>query len=172
MEFIGKFQEIHLLEPSVTVAKVKIFFSTVSHGWELFYFIFYWIFKVILRLKIFKTRQTEKEKKITEISIMLKNLQSFTLISTHLQNVQHFFSHIHISGLFNHFQPFESCTAISATFSHFQQGESYIVLFHISQFDCFLFARDIRNLSMRPETCQAYHTVVWDLSAKYTDCVV
>ena len=50
------------------------------------------------------------------------------------------------------------------------EGESYIVLFHISQFDCFLFARDIRNLSMTPETCQAYHTVVWDVSARYTVC--
>ena len=50
------------------------------------------------------------------------------------------------------------------------KGESYIVLFHISQFDCFLFARDIRNQSMTQETCQAYHTVVWDVSARYTVC--
>ena len=33
------------------------------------------------------------------------------------------------------------------------QGESYIVLFHISQFDCFLFDGDIRYLSITPETC-------------------
>ena len=42
------------------------------------------------------------------------------------------------------------------------EGESYIVLFHTSQFDCFLFVRDIRELPMTPGTCQAYHTVVWD----------
>ena len=48
------------------------------------------------------------------------------------------------------------------------EGESYIVLFHISQFDCFVHARDIRTLSMTPETGQAYHTVVWDVSARYT----
>ena len=52
----------------------------------------------------------------------------------------------------------------------FIEGESYIVLFHIGQFDCFLFVRDIRNLSMTPEACQAYHTVVWDVSAMYTVC--
>ena len=50
------------------------------------------------------------------------------------------------------------------------KGESYIVLFHISQFDCFLFARDIIDLSMTPYTCQAYHTVVWDVSARCTVC--
>ena len=38
--------------------------------------------------------------------------------------------------------------------------ESYIVLFHISQFDCFLFARNIRDMSMTPAICQAYHIVV------------
>ena len=46
------------------------------------------------------------------------------------------------------------------------QGESYIVLFHISQFVCFLFARDIRPVN----DTRAYHTVVWDVSAKYTVC--
>ena len=51
-----------------------------------------------------------------------------------------------------------------------QKGASYIVLFHISQFGCFLFARDIRHPYMTPETCQAYHTVVWDVPARYTVC--
>ena len=58
----------------------------------------------------------------------------------------------------------------SSQFFIFFEGESYIVLFHISQFDCFLFTRDIKNLSMTPETCQAYHTLVWDVSARYTVC--
>ena len=44
------------------------------------------------------------------------------------------------------------------------------MLLHISQFDCFLFARDVSNLSMTLETCQAYNTVVWDVSARYTVC--
>ena len=50
------------------------------------------------------------------------------------------------------------------------KGESYIVLFHISQFDFFLFARDIRDPLMTPETCEAYNIVVWDVSARYTVC--
>ena len=50
------------------------------------------------------------------------------------------------------------------------QGDSYIVLFHINQFDCFLCARDIRDLSITPETYQAYNIVVWDVSARYTVC--
>ena len=50
------------------------------------------------------------------------------------------------------------------------EGASYIVLFHISQLDCFLFARDIRDMSMTPETCQAYKIVVWDVPARYTVC--
>ena len=50
------------------------------------------------------------------------------------------------------------------------KGESYIVLFQITQFDCFLFAMDIRNMSMTPETCQAYHTVVWDVLVRHTVC--
>ena len=50
------------------------------------------------------------------------------------------------------------------------EGESYIVLFHISQFDCFLFARNIRDLSMTPAICQAYHKVVWDVSASQPVC--
>ena len=49
------------------------------------------------------------------------------------------------------------------------KGE-YIVLVHISQFVCFLFVRDIRDLSMTLETCQAYHTVVWYMSNRYTVC--
>ena len=58
---------------------------------------------------------------------------------------------------------------MQVNFSHvWVKGESYIFLFHISPFDCFLFARDIRNLSMTPETCQAYNIVVWDVSARYT----
>ena len=32
---------------------------------------------------------------------------------------------------------------------------------------CFLFGSDIRDLSMTPETCQAYNIVVWDVSARY-----
>ena len=60
--------------------------------------------------------------------------------------------------------------AAYCTLSSVKKGESYIVLFHISQFDCFLFARDIRDLPMTPETCQVYHTVVWYVSAKYTVC--
>ena len=44
------------------------------------------------------------------------------------------------------------------------------MLFHISQFDCFLLARDIRDLSMTPETCQANPAGVWDFSARYTTC--
>ena len=44
------------------------------------------------------------------------------------------------------------------------------MLIHISQFDCFLLARDIRDISMTPETCHAYNIVVWDVSAMYTVC--
>ena len=49
-------------------------------------------------------------------------------------------------------------------------GESYIVLYHISQFDCFLFARIIRDLSMTPAICHAYHKLVWDVSASQPVC--
>ena len=55
-------------------------------------------------------------------------------------------------------------------FKEFSEGERYIVLFHIGQFHCFLFAWDIRDLSMRPEMCQAYNIVLWDVSARYTVC--
>ena len=55
-------------------------------------------------------------------------------------------------------------------YREYSEGESYIVLFHISHFDCFLFDRDNKNLSMTPETCLAYHAVVWDVSARYTVC--
>ena len=43
-------------------------------------------------------------------------------------------------------------------------------MFHIGPFDCFLFAGDIRDLKMTPETCLAYNIVVWDVSAMYTVC--
>ena len=61
-------------------------------------------------------------------------------------------------------------TLSSKMYKNMCKGESYIALFHISQFDCFLFAWDIRDLSMTPETCQAYNIVVWDVSARYTVC--
>ena len=44
------------------------------------------------------------------------------------------------------------------------KGESYIVLFHLSQFDCFFFAfrlvRDIRNVSVKQKTFRRHHCCV------------
>ena len=66
--------------------------------------------------------------------------------------------------MFNLSQGFSSRKKYSKMLSKIE-GDSYIVLF-----DCFLFAWDIRDLSMTPETCQAYNIVVWDVSARYTVC--
>ena len=42
------------------------------------------------------------------------------------------------------------------------------MLFHISQSDCFLFARDIRDLSMIPEACQTYNSCLGCVSKVYS----